>query len=219
MTMQDQSKFDPKFDPMQPPMQERMSMPRGERGDMKPMEVKVDGDNINRAINQLKRKMANEGIYKELKKRRFYEKPSERRKRKEREAERRLRKAQRRTFTPCACSGPCGPGTSRRALSESGPLRGADFGMGPRECVRTEDDGWRVPARGCAISVLGADETSGRRGRRGPGARGVRSAGGRRRSGGSRCPSGSDPRSGRRCSGRCGRGGQRSRCSSPSRRS
>jgi small subunit ribosomal protein S21 len=65
--------------------------------DLRPMEVRVDGDNINRAINQLKRKMANEGIYKELKKRRFYEKPSEQRKRKEREAERRLRKAQRRS--------------------------------------------------------------------------------------------------------------------------
>lgn len=72
--------------------------PRPEKGgDSRPMEVKVEGDNINRAINQLKRKMANEGIYKELKKRRFYEKPSERKKRKQREAERRLRKAQRRS--------------------------------------------------------------------------------------------------------------------------
>jgi small subunit ribosomal protein S21 len=61
-----------------------------------PLEVRVEGENINRAINQLKRKMANEGIYKELKKRRFYEKPSERRKRKMREAERRVRKATRR---------------------------------------------------------------------------------------------------------------------------
>ena len=69
---------------------------RSPHGDMKPLEVKVDGENINRAINQLKRKMANEGIYKELKKRRFYEKPSERKKRKAREAERRLRKAMRR---------------------------------------------------------------------------------------------------------------------------
>ncbi len=73
--------------------------PRPERSSdsSKPMEVRVEGDNINRAINQLKRKMANEGIYKELKKRRFYEKPSERKKRKQREAERRLRKAQRRS--------------------------------------------------------------------------------------------------------------------------
>ncbi|PKN58692.1 MAG: 30S ribosomal protein S21 [Deltaproteobacteria bacterium HGW-Deltaproteobacteria-14] len=72
-------------------------MSRTERtADLRPLEVRVEGDNINRAINQLKRKMANEGIYKELKKRRFYEKPSERRKRKQREAERRLRKARRR---------------------------------------------------------------------------------------------------------------------------
>ena len=74
-----------------------MPQQRSEKsGDSRPMEVKVEGDNINRAINQLKRKMANEGIYKELKKRRFYEKPSERKKRKAREAERRLRKAMRR---------------------------------------------------------------------------------------------------------------------------
>ena len=70
--------------------------PRRPRTDLPPLVVRVEGDNINRAINQLKRKMANEGIYKELKKRRFYEKPSERRKRKSREAERRLRKAMRR---------------------------------------------------------------------------------------------------------------------------
>lgn len=63
---------------------------------MRPLEVRVEGDNINRAINQLKRKMANEGIYKEMKKRRHYEKPSEARKRKQRESERRRRKAERR---------------------------------------------------------------------------------------------------------------------------
>lgn len=62
----------------------------------RPLEVTVDQDHVDRAINRLKRKMADEGILKELKKRRFYEKPSERRKRKMREAERRLRKAQRR---------------------------------------------------------------------------------------------------------------------------
>ena len=74
-----------------------MPQQRSEKsGDSRPMEVKVEGDNINRAINQLKRKMANEGIYKELKKRRFFEKPSEKKKRKQREAERRVRKAQRR---------------------------------------------------------------------------------------------------------------------------
>lgn len=74
----------------------RLHRGRSDGSGTKSLEVRVDGDNINRAINQLKRKMANEGVYKELKKRRFYEKPSERRKRKEREAERRLRKALRR---------------------------------------------------------------------------------------------------------------------------
>lgn len=70
-------------------------MAKGDGGS-RPLEVKVEGENLNRAINQLKRKMATEGVYKELKKRRFYEKPSEARKRKHREAERRLRKALRR---------------------------------------------------------------------------------------------------------------------------
>jgi len=56
------------------------------------LEVTVDGDNVDRAINRLKRKMADEGVLKELKKRRFYEKPSVRKKRKMREAERRRRK-------------------------------------------------------------------------------------------------------------------------------
>ena len=64
--------------------------------EFRPLEVYVQDGNVDRAISALKRKMANEGIYKELKKRRFYEKPSERRKRKSREAERRLRKAIRR---------------------------------------------------------------------------------------------------------------------------
>ena len=70
--------------------------PRRHESNYRPLEVRVDGDNINRAINQLKRKMANEGIYKEMKKRRHFEKPSEERKRKQRESERRRRKAERR---------------------------------------------------------------------------------------------------------------------------
>ncbi|NUN14591.1 MAG: 30S ribosomal protein S21 [Myxococcales bacterium] len=63
--------------------------------DFTPLEVKVEGDNLARAISQLKRKMASEGVFKELKRRRFFEKPSERRKRKSREAARRRRKAMR----------------------------------------------------------------------------------------------------------------------------
>ena len=59
----------------------------------RPIEVHVENDNVDRALRALKRKMANEGVYKELKKRKFYLKPSEHRKRKRREAERRRRKA------------------------------------------------------------------------------------------------------------------------------
>jgi small subunit ribosomal protein S21 len=67
----------------------------------RPLEVTVEGDNVDRAINRLKRKMADEGVLKELKKRRFYEKPSVRKKRKQREAERRRRKeAKRRVKRP-----------------------------------------------------------------------------------------------------------------------
>ncbi len=60
-----------------------------------PLEVRVEGDNVARAITQLKKRMATEGVFKELKRRRFHEKPSERRKRKMREAARRRRKAER----------------------------------------------------------------------------------------------------------------------------
>lgn len=65
----------------------------------RPLEVSVEGENVDRAINRLKRKMADEGVLKELKKRRFYEKPSVRKKRKMREAERRRRKEMKRRFT------------------------------------------------------------------------------------------------------------------------
>jgi len=61
--------------------------------EFRPLEVYVQESNVDRAISALKRKMANEGVYKELKKRRFYEKPSEAKKRKHRDAERRRKKA------------------------------------------------------------------------------------------------------------------------------
>ena len=59
------------------------------------LEVSVQDGNVNRALSMLKRKMANEGIYKEMRKRRFYEKPSEEKKRRSREADRRRKKAMR----------------------------------------------------------------------------------------------------------------------------
>ncbi|MFQ5912739.1 MAG: 30S ribosomal protein S21 [Nitrospinota bacterium] len=57
-----------------------------------PLAVKVD-DNLERAIKSLKKKMDKEGIFKELRKRRNYEKPSVRRRAKRARAIRAQRRA------------------------------------------------------------------------------------------------------------------------------
>lgn len=69
-----------------------ISEKRSQDAELGPIEVVVQRDNVNRALSQLKRMMAREGILKEVKIRRFYEKPSIRAKRKRRDAERRRRK-------------------------------------------------------------------------------------------------------------------------------
>ncbi|MFO7181521.1 MAG: 30S ribosomal protein S21 [Pseudomonadota bacterium] len=58
----------------------------------KPLEVQVGDKGIERAIKHLKRKMAAEGILRELKRRRHYMKPSVKRRKKMSEAARRRRK-------------------------------------------------------------------------------------------------------------------------------
>lgn len=58
----------------------------------KPVEVAVGEKGVERAIKHLKRKMASEGILRELKRRRHYLKPSVRRRKKQAEAARRRRK-------------------------------------------------------------------------------------------------------------------------------
>ena len=58
----------------------------------KPVEVVVGDRGLDRAIKHLKRKMANEGILRELKRRRHYMKPSVKRRKKMSEAARRRRK-------------------------------------------------------------------------------------------------------------------------------
>ena len=69
-----------------------MSTPIGEAVQCKPVEVVVGDRGLDRAIKHLKRKMANEGILRELKRRRHYMKPSVKRRKKEAEAARRRRK-------------------------------------------------------------------------------------------------------------------------------
>ncbi len=59
------------------------------------MEIRVDDRNIEKAIRLLKRKMQTDGLFRELKNRRFYEKPSLKKKRKRREAQKRKQKSMR----------------------------------------------------------------------------------------------------------------------------
>ncbi len=50
------------------------------------MKVEVRNNNLDRALKVLKRKLIDEGVFKELQERRFYEKPSEKRNRLKRAA-------------------------------------------------------------------------------------------------------------------------------------
>lgn len=56
------------------------------------MEVSVRDNNVDQALKVLKKKMQREGIFREMKLRNYYEKPSQRRAREKAEAIRRARK-------------------------------------------------------------------------------------------------------------------------------
>ena len=64
----------------------------GEAVQCKPVEVVVGDRGVERAIKALKRTMANEGILRELKKRRHHMKPSVKKRKKQAEAARKRRK-------------------------------------------------------------------------------------------------------------------------------
>jgi small subunit ribosomal protein S21 len=66
--------------------------PRGVGGQV---QVLVRDNNVDQALKALKKKMQREGIFREMKLRRHYEKPSERRAREAAEAVRRARKMER----------------------------------------------------------------------------------------------------------------------------
>jgi small subunit ribosomal protein S21 len=101
--------------------------------------VQVRDNNVDQALRVLKKKMQREGVFREMKKRKYYEKPSERRVREQADAERRARKlarkkAQRDGLLPGKAPGkpggrPGGPGARGGAGS---PPRSAGFGGGPR---------------------------------------------------------------------------------------
>src|SRR5207245_9915546 len=73
--------------------------PAAESGEMSvqlrrnaPVQVLVRDNNVDQALRALKKKMQREGVFREMKLRRNYEKPSERRAREKAEAVRRYRK-------------------------------------------------------------------------------------------------------------------------------
>lgn len=59
------------------------------------MQVSVRDNNVDQALKVLKKKMQREGIFREMKLRRSYEKPSEKKAREQAEAVRRARKLER----------------------------------------------------------------------------------------------------------------------------
>lgn len=59
----------------------------------RPLQVIVHGNDVDGALRQLKRKLQQDGFFREMKKRKHYEKPSVKKKRKQQEAMRRRRKA------------------------------------------------------------------------------------------------------------------------------
>lgn len=69
---------------------------QGERVKAGAMEVVVE-HNIDKAMKILKRKLIKEGLFKELKSRRYYEKPSDKKKRKTKESLKKLRKEEARS--------------------------------------------------------------------------------------------------------------------------
>ena len=96
------------------------------------MQVLVRDNNVDQALRVLKKKLQREGIFRELKRKKFYEKPSEKKTREKGEAIRRRRKlarkqAQREGLLPPSKPRVAGPGRP---------------GMGPRRKRRAADDRW-----------------------------------------------------------------------------
>ena len=100
------------------------------------MLVQVRDNNVDQALKALKKKMQREGIFREMKLRNYYEKPSEKRVREQAEAVRRARKlarkrAQREGLLPGKPATPK-PGAPRTGGGRpGGPPRSGGFG-GPR---------------------------------------------------------------------------------------
>jgi small subunit ribosomal protein S21 len=96
------------------------------------LQVLVRDNNVDQALKALKKKMQREGIFREMKLRNYYEKPSERRVREKAEAVRRARKLarkklQREGLLP---NKPAATKTPGRGGGRGGPGAGAGAGAG-----------------------------------------------------------------------------------------
>ena len=99
------------------------------------MQVLVRDNNVDQALKVLKKKMQREGVFREMKLRGHYEKPSERKAREKAEAIRRARKLarkklQREGLLPMKPkpTGPGGPGPGAGAGGRPGAPRAPRFG-------------------------------------------------------------------------------------------
>jgi small subunit ribosomal protein S21 len=99
------------------------------------VQVLVRDNNVDQALKALKKKMQREGIFREMKLRGHYEKPSEKKAREKAEAVRRARKLARKRLQregllpmkPKPTTGPGGPGGP--GAGRSGPSRAPRFGF------------------------------------------------------------------------------------------
>ena len=102
------------------------------------MQVLVRDNNVDQALKALKKKMQREGIFREMKLRNYYEKPSERRVREKAEAVRRARKLARKKLQregllpskPAATKTPGRGGPGRGGAGGAGGGGGSSGGFG-----------------------------------------------------------------------------------------
>ena len=85
------------------------------------MEIRVQSQNIEKALRDLKKKLQLDGLMGELKKRRHYEKPSVKKKNKQLEAEKRRRKLLKRARPSGSGPRPSGSGPRPGRPSQSSP--------------------------------------------------------------------------------------------------
>ena len=90
------------------------------------VQVFVRDNNVDQALKALKKKMQREGVFREMKLRKHYEKPSERKVREKSEAVRRARKLARKKLQREGLL-PMKPRVTRGSTERGGPARGPRF--------------------------------------------------------------------------------------------